>query len=108
MKCAWHYRWKLNGNLKGLSTVQRSVCVLRLALNLNNKVRIHIPDVISIFPVVTHLKCVCIGEMSSIFMSHFYLLNFDFRAVLESHHAAMAFKLTAKDSKSNILKNLER
>lgn len=28
-------------------------------------------------------------------------------AVLESHHAALAFKLTAKDSKSNILKNLE-
>ncbi|XP_065059592.1 high affinity cAMP-specific and IBMX-insensitive 3',5'-cyclic phosphodiesterase 8B-like [Rhopilema esculentum] len=28
-------------------------------------------------------------------------------AVLENHHAAMAFKLTSKDSKSNILKNIE-
>lgn len=29
-------------------------------------------------------------------------------AVLESHHAALAFQLTGRDSKSNIFKNTER
>ena len=29
-------------------------------------------------------------------------------AVLESHHAALAFQLTVRDSKSNIFKNIDR
>ena len=29
-------------------------------------------------------------------------------AVLESHHAALAFQLTVSDSKSNIFKNIDR
>ena len=29
-------------------------------------------------------------------------------AVLESHHAALAFQLTIRDSKSNIFKNIDR
>lgn len=29
-------------------------------------------------------------------------------AVLESHHAALAFQLTNRDSKSNIFKNIDR
>lgn len=29
-------------------------------------------------------------------------------AVLESHHAALAFQLTAREDKSNIFKNMER
>ena len=31
-----------------------------------------------------------------------------FRAILESHHVALSFKLTCKDDKINIFKNLDR
>jgi high affinity cAMP-specific and IBMX-insensitive 3',5'-cyclic phosphodiesterase 8 len=37
----------------------------------------------------------------------FFLLFF-FRAVLENHHASLAFRLTHKDNSVNIFKNLSR
>ena len=44
--------------------------------------------------------------VNATFKYSIYNFSFD-RAVLESHHAAMAFKLTARDAKSNIFQNLD-